>query len=753
MYLSTELATRNSGQRELSGTSLPPLLSGTQEPLRNGGSDLREYWCLLCRRKWTIAVFTAVTVIVVGVVSFLMIPVYRGTGRISIARESSDSLGMKSAAGDVSGQIPEYTMYLDAQVRVLQSDTLILQVAKNLHWLDQNKQPSNGSGAIPSAAQQEVTMIEQVKRQLRVTRVARTPVIEIQYSNRDPRLAAEFVNGLIRAYVDQSFKTKYDSVVQVSKWLSGQLDGLKAQVEKSQEDLVQYQKTQGILGIDEKQNIVTAKLDELNRELTAAQADRIHKQAVYNNTLAGDPEFLPGSNENLTIQHLKQQKSQINSSYAQATAQMGSAHPKVMELRNQLAQTDSDLKEEIRKAAERAKAAYSIALAREKMLSGALEEQKQQANQLNERTIQYNILKHDLQTNQQLYDSLSQKLKEAGVQAGLKANNVAVVDYARIPIRPSSPNIPLNLALALSAGLVGGGILAVIMDKLDPRLRTPDDFQMATALRPMAVIPAFSGHASNGRARGLLGLSAGADGECRSAVELIVYSRPKSEFAESYRALRTALLLSAAAGRSKVVMVTSALPGEGKTTTAVNCAAVLAQRAARVLLIDADLRAPRVHQALRISPKQPGLSDLLYDSGKITESDAIVQSSEIPSLYILPAGATQEEPGELLSSARMKDLLSRWRNEFDHVIIDTAPVLSATESVILSVEADCVLLTVRSGVTPKDALLRVRNLLTDVGANIIGVVVNAVNVHDPSFGYSAYSYSYHTHNKDEEERH
>jgi capsular exopolysaccharide synthesis family protein len=699
-------------------------------------STFKSYWLLLRRRKGTIVLFATAVLMLVGVASLFMTPQYEAVGRISVGRENSGLLGSKEGAVDYSGDNPDYNMYLEAQVHILQSAAVILQAAKEFGWAEVKQQLGPNHQPETQSSERDTIRVQQIQQHLDVSRVPRTPIIEIKYSNRDPRLAAAFVNGVMHAYVDQNFKTKYESAMQVSHWLTDELQELKAKVESSQQKQVEYQRQMGIQGVDEKQNIVTAKLDDLNRELTAAESDRIQKQAIYLNTISNDGDLLPGTAENPVIQHLKQQQSEIQSQYAKVTAQLSPAHPRVVELKNELDQVNSALTNEINKVVVRWHTAYRIALKREQMLRAALEAQKEEANRLNESAIQYTILKHDLQSNQQLYDGLLQKLKEAGLSAGLRSTNVRVVDYARVPIKPSKPNIPLNLAISVLLGCLGGVALAFVLEKLDDRLRTPDEVQVISSLPPIAVIPEIT--SANGRQlRGqrvpLIARSANGRGE---KVGLITYSQPKSLFAESYRGLRTSLLLSGPAP-PKVILITSPLPGEGKTTISLNCACVLAQKGARVLLIDADLRIPKIHQVLGLSSSS-GLSTLLSGSAPVAPMDVIVQSAQFSRLFVLPAGPIPEQPAELLSSIQMKELVTQWRNQFDYIVMDSAPVLAATDTVVLSVQADSVLLAIRSGQTPKNALVRARDLLLSVGARLTGVVVNAINLGE--LGPNSYGY-------------
>jgi capsular exopolysaccharide synthesis family protein len=334
---------------------------------------------------------------------------------------------------------------------------------------------------------------------------------------------------------------------------------------------------------------------------------------------------------------------------------------------------------------------------------------------------------------------LLQKLKEAGVSAGLRSSNIRIVDVARVPTSPSAPNIPRNIVLGLALGLLGGVGLAFVLESFDNTVRTPEEAQIISALPSLGIIPLSSKLiAKNGRnGHPRLSLSSRSP-ETAGSLALITFARPKSELAESYRALRTSILLSSLGSPPKVIMVTSALPQEGKTTTSINSAIVLAQRGGRVLLVDADLRRPGIHKALGLR-NALGLSTVM--TGGEGSEDAIV-STEIPNLFVLPAGPPPPQPAELLGSILMKDYLTRLRGAFDHIVIDTPPALSVTDAVLLSVEADSVLVVVRSGQTTKAALRRVRDLLSHVNARITGVVVNAFDLHSGSSYYYQYDSKY-----------
>jgi capsular exopolysaccharide synthesis family protein len=391
-----------------------------------------------------------------------------------------------------------------------------------------------------------------------------------------------------------------------------------------------------------------------------------------------------------------------------------------------LHEIEAQIQGEMKRVGGRLRGDYLAALQRENMLRAALEEQKQQENKLNESAIEYSLLKRDFETNRTLYEGLLQKLKEAGVTAGLRSNNIRPVDIARTPGSPAEPNVPRNLGFAFALGLTSGIGLAFLLEGVDNTVRTPEQAQSISGLPSLGMIPLGSRTAGEANPTGL---SVAASKE---AVELITLSRPQSQMSESYRALRTSLLLTSLGAPPKTILITSALPQEGKTTTSINTATVLAQKGTRVLLIDADLRRPSIHKMLGIGPRA-GLSNVL--TGGTTLQDATVRSTLLPNLFILPAGTPPPNPAELLASSQMMDLLAELREQYDHIVVDTPPTLSVTDAVVLSTRADAVVLVIRSGQTTKPALRRSRDILAQVNARVAGVLLNAVDLDSPDYYY------------------
>ncbi len=408
-----------------------------------------------------------------------------------------------------------------------------------------------------------------------------------------------------------------------------------------------------------------------------------------------------------------------------------------MELENQLKQTQASIRAEIDRNVERARIDYQTALSREKMLESALNNQKREENQLSEHSIEYSQLKHDADSNRTLYDSLNQKLKEASVTSGLRQSNVRLIDSARIPVTPSSPSIRRNLLLGLFLGLFGGIGVALLLETLDNTVRSPEQVEQIAALPALGTIPLNLEPLNTKREGQAITLHSQANS--RSQMSFISHARPKSKVAESYRALRTSILLSSIGHAPQLLMLTSALPQEGKTTTSINTAIVLAQKGGRVLLVDADMRRPAVHHLFGLKSRL-GLSTILSGSSHFHES--VLKAPQIPHLDILTSGPQPPNPAELLGSQTMRDFIAQWRREYDFIVIDTPPVLSVTDAVLLSADMDSVILVVRSGKTTKEALRRARDLFDQVNVRVMGAVINAVDLRSPDAHYYGYSYSY-----------
>ena len=732
-------------------TSSIPMQLGRQLALMQSATTaqdslLRDYFRVLIKRVWVVLGTLLIVFGATLIATLRSTPIYDAKGSIAINKTDPMLSNLRDGNNSVDYYDPTD---LDTEVRILQSDLLALQVIKELN-LDRLPE-FGGHGMRPSSSLELTTdaiqpdsarateLLGAFKGNLRVLLVPNTRILEIHFRSPNKELAARVVNTLANTYIEQNFKTRFESTMQASDWLSRQLVDLQMKVETSQQKLVRYQKEHNILGIDEKQNITTQKLDELNKELTAAESDRMEKESLYRLAEAGDAESAAsvagaatGSGKSSAassglLDKLEAQKADLKVQAAQLGTQFGPAYPKIAQINNQITEIDTQVQLEMKKVTARLRGDYMASLHRENMLRAALEDQKQQDNKLNESAIEYSLLKRDFETNRTLYEGLPQKLKEAGVTAGLRSNNIREVDIARTPGAPAEPNIARNLVFAFALGLSSGIGLAFLLEGLDNTVRTPEQAQAISGLPSLGMIPLGSKiGAEAGAKQGLVVASS------KEPVELITQARPQSQMAESYRALRTSLLLTSLGAPPKIILITSALPREGKTTTSVNTAIVLAQKGTRVLLIDADLRRPSIHKALGMGPRV-GLSNVL--TGGATSQQATVRSPILPNLFILPAGTPPPNPAELMASQQMFDLLAELREQYDHIVIDTPPTLSVTDAVVLSTRSDAVVLVIRSSQTTKPALRRTRDILTQVNARVAGVLLNAVNLNSPDYSY------------------
>jgi len=708
-------------------------------------SALSEYARVLVKRKWVVLSCLVTIFSIVAIASLRMRPIYEASGTVAINKPDS-TLNFRDS-NSISLDYYDPTE-LETEVKILQSDLLALQVIRELNLdrrpeLGGKTQPQTSSADLaPDSLQTDSArasaLLGGFKGNLKVLLTPNSRIIEIHFRSADKEMAASVVNTLMQTYVENNFKARFESTMQASDWLSKQLVDLQMKVETSQEKLVRYQKQHEILGIDEKQNIITAKLDELNRALTTAESERMDKEAVYRLIESGDPDAIassagadaagPGSQSfSGLLENLRAKQAELKIQAADLSTQFGPSYPKLLQLNNQLREIDLQIQAEMKKITAKVRGQYLAALQRENMLHDAMEKQKQEANKLNESAIEYSLLKRDVETSRQLYEGLLQRLKEAGVSAGLKSNNFRIVDGARVPMAPVEPNIPRNLGFALVLGLTSGIGLAFFLEGLDNTVRTTEQAQVISGLPPLGMIPLGSKTSREGRQTKRLAIASS-----NEAVELITQVRPQSQMAESYRALRTSLLLSNLGAPPKVIMVTSALPQEGKSTTSINCAVVLAQKGVRVLLVDADLRRPSIHKTLGMGPRS-GLSNVL--TGSTTLQQAITRTPVLPNLHILPAGTPPPNPAELLASSNMRDVLLELREQYDHIVLDTPPALSVTDAVVLSPRTDAIVLVIRSGHTTKHALRRARDILMQVNAKVSGVLLNAVDLSSPDYYY------------------
>jgi polysaccharide biosynthesis transport protein len=703
---------------------------------------LWDYLLILRKHQWLILSFMLAVVTIVSIATFRMQPVYVATTRIELGRETANVLPFQST--DSYDYMLDLENYIETQSKILTSETLALQTIRTGVLTGVASGADSPSDAIATgslANQKRPPELGVFLAALSVKRVPNSRLMDITFEANTPELAAQVVNAHIRNFIDQNRRSHYDATTAATTWLTDQLDELKIKVKNSEDARLDYERKNQIWEVDDKQNITTQRLSELNKELIDAQSERMKKQSMYDYAKQGDADIVPQIRDSAAVQDLLKRRSELSGQYTEALAQYGPNFPKVQRLQSQVKEIDLNLEREKKAVVARLGSEFHEAQQREELLSRTLEQQKSEANLMSERMVQYNILKRDAEADKALYDGLLTKLKEAGISSALQSSNIRIVDPAMIPPTPARPAKMRNVTLAFLVGLVGGVGLAILREYMDNTVKTPDDIEALSRLPSLAVVPAFQDSEGDAPKRRSLKDSLG-NGHSRH-VELVAQHLPKSQMSEAFRALRTALLLSQAGHPPQVILVTSALPREGKTTAAANLAVTLAQLGDRTLLIDADLRKPGVGRLLNLNgSKYAGLSS--YLAGVSSLDLVTVQHPAIPNLSAIPTGPLPPNPADLLSSHRLADAITELRTKFKFIVIDTPPVMAATDAVILSVKADGVVLVVRSGETPKEAFNRTRELLMSVKCRLLGVVLNAVDSSAPDYYYSYryYPYSY-----------
>jgi capsular exopolysaccharide synthesis family protein len=701
---------------------------------------LRELLRILHKHRLMILAVVTVMVVVVGVVTFRIKPVYEAAARIEINGETPDLTNLR----ELFLQMPSTEDYVQTQVRILQGDDLAMQTVRAMRLYEDPQFAVRRTGVnenAPFTSSEELRLIEAFHGHLSVSVIRSSRLVEVKFDSTSPKQAADAANTLADLYVENNYRKKYESAMQASDWMAGQLRELKVKMEQSHEALIKYERDNQIFALDQGQNVTVTKLGELNKNLTEAEADRMAKESQYQLVKTRRLDDLAAVMQSPMIQELQRQRSQVANGLAEARGTLGPKHPKVLQYERQLQDLDAQLDAQKQVAAGRIGSDYQAALNREQLLRRAFEQQKNEANQLNSKLVEYSLLRRDYETNQQLYEGLLQRLKEAGISSGLRSSNIHVVDRARPPINPVRPRKSLNLMLSVIVGLALGCALALFNEYLDNSVKIPEDVEQLVNLPVLGIIPAVSSVMSYAARRRPLPRAAASSG---TTSELATVAQPQSVVSEAYRALRTSILLSTSRHAPQLILISSGQPREGKTTTALNLAITLAQRGDRVVLIDTDLRRPRIHRSFQMTNDR-GLSTFLTSQAPLEELARPVR--QVPNLHVITSGPTPPNPAELLSSEPLEALFAELRRHFDFIVLDSPPAISVADSMILAAHADGVMLVVHGGVTTRETLKHTTKLMNSVNARILGIVLNNVDVRsvDYKYYYSNYYGDYYRH--------
>jgi polysaccharide biosynthesis transport protein len=742
------------------GVSVQPLREeGVLDISPEESLRLLDYWQVILKRRWSVLTCLLIVFTTVALGTFKEKPVYAGRVMIEINPEEPQVLSFQQIAQ--TGPAWDLASYRETQYKILRSRSLAERVVRDLRLYQYpefyaghsffglvtsvpKKIPSPSDPSPPDSSSEAFrNSVANFMNATGVSPVERSNLVNVSFFSRNPALASRVANQLANDYIEQNLQVKWDEAQKASEWLSGRLVELKAKLQKSEDALQAYAEANSILFVQnavnaQAENMAGARLEQLQQEYTKAQADRTGKESFYSLVQAGRVQDLPGFLDNSLIQKLQENLAELQGQYSDLTSTVKPGYPKARALEKQIDSVQADLNRQKLNLSQNITQSYHAALAREQYLRKLLDQQEKLVNNVAQKSIQYNILKREVDTNRSLYDGVLQRMKEAQVAAGLKASNILVVDPSEVPQSPAKPRVLFNLALGFILGTGLGVGLAFLQEYLDNTLKTPDEVESLLRLPSLGVLPSFHlNGAEKSASRKLATLKADGNG----AASLAIQKNPAS--LEAFRSLRTSILLSANPV-PKLLLITSALPGEGKTTTAVNLGATLASLGSKVVVVDCDMRRPSCHRATGVG-NNPGFVQCL--TGRVSLDDAILPVPNVNNLYVIPCGPIPPNPAEILSSPLTGEILRKLCANFEYVLVDSPPLLNVADSRILATLTDAVVLVTRAFDTPYEIVRRARSLLYGAGARILGVALNDVNMRRQGYGYKhgyyqQYGYGY-----------
>ncbi len=712
---------------------------------------LSDYLRIVYKRRW-IAGPVFLTIFVFGAVNaFRQVPIYQSRAQILIENDSPKVAKLDQMFDSTDGYYNDE--FYQTQYRILQSRSLAKRTLDAMKLWDA---PRLGSGPTPRGSisvtallssglntvmrlfehaepppppapvetasgesDRQSGRIDEFLGGLSIVPVRNSRIVEVRYASTDPLFAAAAANALTRAFIEQNRETKFSTSKDAADWLSGRLAEQRKALEASEAALQAYKERNGTVSVaDSASNIVVQRLTDLNAALTKAKTERINKEALYNqlNTAQGSGtlDTFPTVLANDYVQKLRGDLADLQRQQTLMAQRYGDRNPEMIRLRSAIETADAKLHVELAKVVASVKNEYEAALGAERSLQSSLDSQKGEALSQNRKGIEYGVLQREVESNKQIYESLMQRTKETGISSELRASNVRIVDAAETPRSPIAPNLQREVMIWFGGSLMLAVGLAFGLEYLDTRIKTPEQIRHDLGLPFLGMLPAL-------RAKDYHGAP-------------LLNNGVPSPFSEAVRSVRTALLFSSAEEGAKSLVITSTAPSEGKTLVACNLAMALAQAGQRVILIDADMRRPRVHELFGRN-QEPGLSNLIVEK---VQQQAVVQPTDVPGLFTLPAGHVPPNPSELLGSRRFNDLIAGFKTEFDWIIIDSPPVMAVTDACLVAHHATGVLFVIGAEMTNRATASVALDQLEAAEARFVGAVLNRVNLNRHGYYYSHY---------------
>lgn len=763
------------------------LLGGEEGPLeRDDRARLREIWRIIRKRLPLIVVVAVIATTVVTIEIYRTKSLYQATAVVEVGSENSTLV----RTGEVIIQSDEpYDAMMTSKTMLIRSTPLLEDVASKLA-LDKNPrffdvagrksywdalgtvfsrlyqmvqrdpsqipqipaaiQPAQAGGELtrtPAETARLAPYVGVIQGYLSVDPVQFSRVLNISFTHTEPALAAAVANAAAEAFILRNYKNKTERFTSASAWLDRTTRELKARVEQSQKALTDYCSEHNIFTTDTKETLTSEKLAKIHELVLNAETQSILKKSLYDEVRQGHIADLPESFTDNRTTTLQGKLEDLTTESAQLAAKLGPENPRILDLKDQIGAIKQQIEANRSVLEAKLRAEFERAAREEAALKAAFERSKAEAVEQNQATIKFNLLKQDLDTTKQLYTDFLQKTNQANIEVAQQSNNVRLIQPASVPGSPISPNRPRVIFIGLLVSLFAGLILAFGIEYFDNTLKSVEDVNQTAQLPVLGVVPTI-GQNEPGLLSAVMRRVPGADPAGKSGKPAasfqphqVMIADARSALGETYRVLRTSLLLSSGSAGRRTVLFTSGQPGDGKTTTVINLAVALSQLDATVLIVDADMRKPKGHKAFGVEAA-PGLSNYLSEDADLSP---LIRELPVPNLSLLPCGPIPPNPAELLSSRKMRDLIAQLGRQFDHVLIDSPPVMGATDPVILSTMVSGVVMVIHAGKTTREIVRRAKHEITAVGGRFLGVVLNNLDVRSAgrnSYYASRYYYSY-----------
>ena len=700
--------------------------------------DLLRYLRILSKYRRLVAGVALAVLALTAVSTFMMTPIYRATASIQIEREAINIVDK----GEVSVEEMGGNEFYQTQYQLLSSRTLAERVSAALALggddafnaqvaptlfnyvkgfllgliIPEAPAKSPAAGAQSAAdSDRSAAAAERLVDGLSVEPVRGSRIVRVSFSHPNPEVARRVANGYAEVFITDNLDRRFEATAYARRFLEERLSQLKTKLEESERLLVQYADEKGILAIGDGKTVIDGDIEALSTKLTEGRYEKIRLELIWQRVKDAEGLEISEIRNSETVQENRKMRSELSAQYQQKLNIFKPNYPEMQQLRSQIAELDAQLAKDVKAVKADIMSSYEASKTSVAMLEAEMEKSKSALVQQRNRSIQYNILQREVDTNRQLYDGLLQRYKEIGVAGGIGTNNISFVDKASLPDVPASPNVTRNLLIGLMAGLALGFMMAFGFDYLDETLKVPEDIEGEVGLPVVGVVPL----PKNGE-----------------SFETALLDQ-QSPISEAYRSLRTSLQFSTPKGLPSSILVTSSNPSEGKTTSAIGVADALGKIGLKVLLIDADLRKPSLHRKLALRNDR-GLTNYLIGGDEAADT---LQVTSLQNVFAISSGPIPPNPAELLSGTRMSDLVAAAGDAYDVVIVDGPPIIGLADAPLLAGATQVTLLVVGANSTRRSTLKVAVKRLQGVRANIVGSILNKFDRREASYGYG-YGYGY-----------